>query len=615
MATQVTTGLLANDAVTDAKLSDTITATTQSASDNTTKVATTAYVTTAIANLADSAPSTLNTLNELAAALGDDANFSTTVTNSIATKLPLAGGTLTGALTTNGVINTGTSHNFAINTPNSVRINIDSNDSATDQVFVIGKNQTGVDASNDVLFKVGEDGKVGIGTGAPGNVLHVHQTDAGSNSYVHITQADGGSANTDGLSIGIEDGGVNAVIRNRESGYLRMYTNNLERARIHANGKASFSANGIGDVTSVPRDFAFYTEGSTNGMEIRSNDQRLLFFGAGGSGGTGSDDGYLAMSSQGNGKIALNANGVSYINGGNVGIGNASPTIGKLVVEGGGGSGFSTLHLQADTSTQFNHSVNAFNSNLTNGENNLIVIGRAGSTRNSAWMGYKWYSDASYSNCLTFGHWGNNNIVNLNGYGILMGGSLETAPNYPGAITTARTGSSSTTTQGTWGFNSTASGSHKDFGYKASGTGSYAYGVLNAAETAWMSRLDFGGAIHLTNTTVQNISDRRLKKDIVDANSQWDDIKGLQFKNFKWKDEARGTDTYLGLIADEVESVSPGLVGIDAISAETMPDDGIDPEYKNVKYSIVWMKAVKALQEAMAKIETLEAKVKALEEG
>ena len=72
------------------------TATTQAASDNSTKLATTAYVTTALANMVDSAPSTLNTLNELAAALGDDANFSTTVTNSIATKLPLAGGTLTG---------------------------------------------------------------------------------------------------------------------------------------------------------------------------------------------------------------------------------------------------------------------------------------------------------------------------------------------------------------------------------------------------------------------------------------------------------------------------------------------------------------------------------------
>lgn len=56
----------------------------------------TGYADTAVSNLVDSAPSTLDTLNELAAALGDDANFSTTVTNSIATKMPLAGGTFTG---------------------------------------------------------------------------------------------------------------------------------------------------------------------------------------------------------------------------------------------------------------------------------------------------------------------------------------------------------------------------------------------------------------------------------------------------------------------------------------------------------------------------------------
>ena len=56
---------------------------------------------TIVAAITDSAPGTLNTLNELAAALGDDASFSTTVTNSIATKLPLAGGTITGNLTVN----------------------------------------------------------------------------------------------------------------------------------------------------------------------------------------------------------------------------------------------------------------------------------------------------------------------------------------------------------------------------------------------------------------------------------------------------------------------------------------------------------------------------------
>ena len=69
------------------------TGTTQSASDNSTKIATTAYVDTAVTNLVDSAPGTLNTLNELAAALGDDANFSTSVTNSLATKVGITAAT------------------------------------------------------------------------------------------------------------------------------------------------------------------------------------------------------------------------------------------------------------------------------------------------------------------------------------------------------------------------------------------------------------------------------------------------------------------------------------------------------------------------------------------
>jgi len=60
--------------------------------------ATKAYVDSEVAGLIDSAPGALDTLNELAAAIGDDANFSTTITNSIATKLPLAGGTMTGAI-------------------------------------------------------------------------------------------------------------------------------------------------------------------------------------------------------------------------------------------------------------------------------------------------------------------------------------------------------------------------------------------------------------------------------------------------------------------------------------------------------------------------------------
>jgi hypothetical protein len=56
------------------------------------------YVDSEVAALVDAAPAALDTLNELAAAINDDADFSTTITNSIATKLPLAGGTMSGAI-------------------------------------------------------------------------------------------------------------------------------------------------------------------------------------------------------------------------------------------------------------------------------------------------------------------------------------------------------------------------------------------------------------------------------------------------------------------------------------------------------------------------------------
>jgi hypothetical protein len=63
-----------------------------------TDAATKAYVDTQVSNLVDAAPGALDTLNELAAAINDDANFSTTVTNSIATKVSKAGDSMTGAL-------------------------------------------------------------------------------------------------------------------------------------------------------------------------------------------------------------------------------------------------------------------------------------------------------------------------------------------------------------------------------------------------------------------------------------------------------------------------------------------------------------------------------------
>lgn len=102
-------------------LTGTPTAPTATAGTNNTQVATTAYADAAVAALVASAPSALNTLNELATALGNDASFSTTVTNSIATKAPIDSPTFTGTVTlptgtvTSGMILDGTILNADIN--------------------------------------------------------------------------------------------------------------------------------------------------------------------------------------------------------------------------------------------------------------------------------------------------------------------------------------------------------------------------------------------------------------------------------------------------------------------------------------------------------------------
>ena len=148
-----------------------------------------------------------------------------------------------------------------------------------------------------------------------------------------------------------------------------------------------------------------------------------------------------------------------------------------------------------------------------------------------------------------------------------------------------------------------------DYGLLVQQVGNYMLAVKHHGDGNYEFRVDSNGAIFATDTSVNSISDRRLKENIVDAKSQWDDIKALKWRNFNWNEVSGRSrnNTLLGLIADEVESVSPNLVGIDAQPKEDVVPGIEDPEYKNVKYSIVWMKAMKALQEAQLRIENLEA--------
>ena len=125
-------------------------------------------------------------------------------------------------------------------------------------------------------------------------------------------------------------------------------------------------------------------------------------------------------------------------------------------------------------------------------------------------------------------------------------------------------------------------------------------------------RIHGDGDIENVNGNYGSISDIKLKENIVDANSQWDDIKAIKIRNYNFKAETTySTHTQIGVIAQELELVCPKLV----TESTDIDNEGNDlgTVTKSVNLSVLYMKAVKCLQEAMTKIEVLETKVAALE--
>jgi hypothetical protein len=128
--------------------------------------------------------------------------------------------------------------------------------------------------------------------------------------------------------------------------------------------------------------------------------------------------------------------------------------------------------------------------------------------------------------------------------------------------------------------------------------------VINSGGSA-SCRIYSDGDIENSNNSYEVLSDENLKENIVDANSQWDDIKSLRIRKFNFKEETGNSmHTQIGVVAQEVELVSPGLVKVRPALTEEGEEAG--DTVKTVSSSVLYMKAVKALQEAMERIETLE---------
>ena len=571
----VTTAKVADNAVTGDKVADDValagnpTTTTQSAGNNTTRIATTAFVSTAVANLADSAPDALNTLNELAAAMGDDANFSTTVTNSIAAKLPLAGGTMTG----NIVMGDDTSIGIA---DDAERIEFD----GAGDINILGAN-------------------LGIGTSAPkGKINSVISTADNSsssdttlaNSFLHLGGGEYGSGRyfltTYGYSTGKTNSGAYIGGLGTSSAGAGKYalvfgtrdattdTAPTERMRIDTSGYV-----GIGTTTANK---LFNLADPAQGGETLK-----LHFEA----DSGTDKWAIYSYDRTNGHYADLSFGGNYLylkSGGNVGIGTASPAT-ELEVKAA--SGYAELRLQGASGSS--GAVEFYNASSKTGDlyfdaSNNLILRPAGTERmridSSGNVGIGTTSPdqlihiASTTPIIRFEETDDNQEYEIGSYGGAF--ALRDVTNNAYRLVINSSG------------NITAASLNQ--------TGS----TSNRYPLYWVHTGSTGSIEPYTGSV------RAMKTDIADMGSvDW--IHSLTPRSFKFRDyttDSEGNRTYLettndlpnteyGLIAEEVDAVT---------GSDYILDKDADDNVKGVLYHNLVPLLLKAIQELEARIKTLE---------
>ena len=655
MATEVK--LIATGAVSASDL----TLTTASAGTNDTSPATTAFVQQEITGLIDSAPDAMNTLNELAAALGDDANFSTTVTNSIATKMPLAGGTMTGNLV---IQNDGGNEQFVIKRQSAQNeqliLGFHSSDYGTIQAV-----EQGVAYRPLILNPNGGD--VGIGTTSPSGNLHVVGA-SGNAGRIYLSDADNGTGASDSLLI--TKSGTSASIYNRDSGNLNLGTNNdndmvvidssgdvgigttTPRTNLNVQssvGASSYTGGGPGDLIRA--------SGSGAGNWIASEDDgAMAYFGIDGGRGKFAAYNYTTSTEM---HMILGQNRMFIKNDGRVGIGTTSPTF-ALDVQSSGSqvriretstSGYGTLRVQAAGNT---HGLEIDCFGTTSG--GAYGVGSGGcaimnvnSTPLAFGVGNSTDMTIDSSGRIFIGHQsadGNNDKLSISGStgisvdGYIGAGSGYGPSNSAGSSSTIQLYSSSTGNM-TFSTNySTADEVHNMSGNtkfvvkrSAAGTeaiqlytldGGIRIGALNGSYHHFM-RLS-GPSLYYFDNPAQasggfsTYSDERLKEEITTITGALDKVAIMNGVTFKWKDAAKrgGGDAgkQFGVLAQnmlEVDSELPKL-NVDALETqENIDDDSKDTDYYSMDYSRITPFLIEAIKELKEKLETAEARITELE--
>lgn len=205
---------------------------TAAAATNTTQIATTAFVRTEVSNLVASAPAALDTLNELATALGNDPNFATTVNTALSNRVLTTGGST-----------------ITVDSGTTVPLTIQNN--GTGNSFVVNDV-----ASDTTPFIIDASGNVGIGITTPSARLEVDgvirsRASSGEGGHIEFNNPDNNSI---GLTVDVSLSDLGRIFQTRNNsvlqvgqlvgtgGRIEFYTAVSERMRIDAVGNVGIGA-------------------------------------------------------------------------------------------------------------------------------------------------------------------------------------------------------------------------------------------------------------------------------------------------------------------------------------------------------------------------------------
>jgi hypothetical protein len=595
----------------------------------------TAYADTAVTNLVDNSPAALNTLNELAAALGDDASFSTTVTNSIAAKLPLAGGAVTGNVTfgdnNKAIFGAGSDLQIYHNSANNKSY---IEESGSGNLVIRGSDIDILAGNGEAAINVAQDGAVTL---YHDNAAKIATTSTG----IDVT----GTAVTDGLTVAGNvsvDGGTIKLDGNYPVGTENVALGNaaldsLTSGRQNtALGPNALTANTTGNVNTAVgyRALLSNTTGyentaigpnslkvNTTGLYNTAVGSTALFSNTTASNNTAV--GYRALHSATTG-------GTNTAVGHNAGYNNTTATRNTLVGQIAGyslttGAGnvvvgdnalktsavssnsvsIGTYSLAETTTGTFNTAIgSASGEKITTGSKNTI-LGRYNGNQGGLDI-----RTASNNIVLSDGD-GNPRVVVDSTGAVSIGAAASPYGSTRLYLGNGASGNALFQANNTHNVSGDVL-QQSWLGSNCSNTSSYFLlcGVVGVANRMYV----YGnGNIVNTNNSYGALSDVKLKENIVDASSQWDDIKALTVRKYSMKEDNLDAPNMLGVIAQEVEDAGMGGLVFESPDRDT-DNNVLDTTTKHVSYSILYMKAVKALQEAMTRIEALETKVTALED-